>query len=152
METNGTILKILKEYYTDNVAYLKISNEFSDPIEVKKDLRQGCSLFQFYLIFVWDKTLDHWKKSSQGMGVPVEENKCLFSLNCCDDQVIIAQDADHLECILRRLNRAYKEWYLTFARSCVVNLREKFSPGPGFESGSSALQLVLILALQNVRI
>ena len=41
MEINGTILKILKEYYTDNVAYVKIGNESSDQIEVTKGLRQG---------------------------------------------------------------------------------------------------------------
>ena len=31
----------LKEYYTDNVAYVKIGNELLDPIEVTKGLRQG---------------------------------------------------------------------------------------------------------------
>ena len=45
MGINGTILNILKEYYTDNVAYAKIGNELSDPIQVTKGLRQGCSLF-----------------------------------------------------------------------------------------------------------
>ena len=31
------------------------------------------------------------------MGVSIEENKSLFSLNYADDQVIIAQDAEDLE-------------------------------------------------------
>jgi hypothetical protein len=48
-EKNGTMLKILKEYYTDNIAYVKISNKLSDSTEVTKGHRQGCSL-QFYLI------------------------------------------------------------------------------------------------------
>ena len=39
MEINGTILKILKEYYTDYVAYVKIDNELSDPSEVTKGHR-----------------------------------------------------------------------------------------------------------------
>ena len=47
------------------------------------------------------------------MGVPIEENKFLFSLNYADDQVIIAQDAEDLEFILKRLNKAYKEGGLT---------------------------------------
>ena len=38
-EINGTILKILKEYYTDNVAYVKIGNELSDLIKITKGLR-----------------------------------------------------------------------------------------------------------------
>ena len=53
MGINGRILNILKEYYTDNVAYAKIGNELSDPIQVTKGLRQGCSLspmlFNIYL-------------------------------------------------------------------------------------------------------
>ena len=61
------------------------------------------SFFQFYLIWK-KKTLDHWKKSCQGMGVPLEENKFLFSLNYADDQVIIVQDSDDLEFILKILN------------------------------------------------
>ena len=43
------------------------------------------------------------------MGVLIEENKFLFSLNYADDQVIIAQYAEDLEFILKRLNKAYKE-------------------------------------------
>ena len=38
------------------------------------------------------------------MEVPIEENKCLFSLNYAGDQVIMAQDADYLELILKRLS------------------------------------------------
>ena len=34
MEINGTILNTLKEYYTGNVAYVKIGNDLSDTIEV----------------------------------------------------------------------------------------------------------------------
>ena len=97
MEINGTILKILKEYYTDNNAYVKIGNELSDPIKVTKGLRQGCSLSPILFNIYLEKTLAHWKKSCGGMGVPIEENKFLFSLNYADDQVIIAQDAEDLE-------------------------------------------------------
>ena len=42
---------------TDNVAYVKIGNELSDPIEFTKGLRQGCSLsqilFNIYLEKLW---------------------------------------------------------------------------------------------------
>ena len=53
MELNGTILKILKEYYTDDVAYIKIGNGLSDPIEVTKGFRHGCSLSPILFIFIW---------------------------------------------------------------------------------------------------
>ena len=62
-------------------------------------------LYEIYL----KKKLDHCRESYQRKEVPVEEKKCLFSLN----QVIIAQDADNLEFILKRLNKAYKEGSLT---------------------------------------
>ena len=42
------------------------------------------------------------------MGVPIE-NKCLFSLNYAEDQVIIAQDEEDLKFIFKRLNTTYKE-------------------------------------------
>ena len=60
----------------------------SDPIQVTKGLRQGCSLSTILFNIYLKKTLDHWKKSCEGMGVPIEENKFLFSLNYADDQVI----------------------------------------------------------------
>ena len=59
-------------------AYAKIGNQLSDPIEVKEDLRLGCILSQILFNMYLEKTLDHWKKSCQGMWVPIEENKCPF--------------------------------------------------------------------------
>ena len=37
------------------------------------------------------------------MGVPIDENKFLFSLNYADGQVIIAQDTDDSEFILNNI-------------------------------------------------
>jgi Reverse transcriptase (RNA-dependent DNA polymerase). len=85
--------------YTDNVAYVK--TESSEPNEGYKRLRQGCSLSFNLLDIYLEKTLDHWKKSYQGMGFPIKENKCLFSLKYADDQVKIFQGADDLKFILR---------------------------------------------------
>ena len=64
-----------------------------------KGLREGCSLSPILFNIYLEKTQDHWKKSCEGMGVPIEENKFLFSLN-------YAQDAEELEFILKRLNNA----------------------------------------------
>ena len=69
-------------------------------LKLQKALDKVAVFLQFYLIFIWKKILDHWKKSCEGLGVPIEEIKFLFSLNYADDQVITAQDADNLEFIL----------------------------------------------------
>ena len=74
----------------------------SDPIQVTKGLRQGRSLSPILFNICLEKTLDHWRESCEGIGVSVEENKFLFSLNYADDQIIIAQDAEDLEFILKR--------------------------------------------------
>ena len=64
------------------------------------------------------------------MGVPIEEKKCLFSLNYADDQVIIPQDAEDLEFILKRLNKAYKEGGLTInfnkTKCLAINTDQEF--------------------------
>ena len=85
---------VLKDYYYDNVVFVKIGKALSDAIEVTKGLSP--ILFNIYL----GKTIGHWK-NCQGMGVPIEENKFLFSLNYADDQVIRAKDADDLESALK---------------------------------------------------
>ena len=86
----------IKEFSAD-VSCVKFDNEFLEPITVTKALNNVGSLAPILL----KKTLDYWKKKWQGMGVPIE-NKCLFSLNYADDQVIIAQDADDLEFTLKK--------------------------------------------------
>ena len=72
----------------------------------KQLMLQKAIFVQFYVIFIWKKTLDHWNKSSQGMGVPLEEN------NYADEQVVTSQDADDSEFIFKRLKEIYKEWGL----------------------------------------
>ena len=104
MEINLTVIKVLKEYYTDNFAYDTIGNGLFELIRDTKGPRQGSSLSSFLFNICLERTLVHWKKSSQVLGLPIKENKRLFSLKYADDQVIIAQDAGDLEFILKRLN------------------------------------------------
>ena len=72
---------------------LKLLMNYQIQLKLQKTLKNVAVFLQLCLTFIWKKTLNHWKKSYQGMGVPIEENKCLFSLNYADDQAIIAQDA-----------------------------------------------------------
>jgi len=75
----------------------KLGMNYQIQLKSQKALDKVAVFLQFCLIFIWKKTLDQRKKSSQGMGGWIKENKCLFSLNYANDQVIISQDADDLE-------------------------------------------------------
>ena len=55
MEINETTLMILKDYYSDNVAYVKIVIQLSNPIEVSKALNKVAVFLQFYSLFIWEK-------------------------------------------------------------------------------------------------
>ena len=78
-------------------------------LKLQKALDKVAVFLWFYLISIWIIGEGDAKKWE-----PIKENKCLFSLNYADDQVIIiAQDAEDLEFILKRLNKAYKEGGLT---------------------------------------
>ena len=74
-------------------------------LKSQKALDKVAVFLQFNLIFFLEKTRDHWKKSCQGMGVSIEENKYLFSPNYPDDHVIIAQDAEDLEFIFKKTDK-----------------------------------------------
>ena len=79
------------------------------------------------------------------MGVPIEENKFLLSLNYADDQVIIAQDADDLEFVFKRLYKPYKERGLTInfnkTEFIAINTYQKFH--------INLEENVIILQIQN---
>ena len=80
MEINGAVLRILKECYIDNVAYIRIGKELLEPIKVIKGLRQGFNLSPILFNIHLEKIVVHWKKHCQGMGLPIEEYMCCFLL------------------------------------------------------------------------
>ena len=77
-----------------------------------KGLKQGCclspTLFKIYLEYV----LKEWKKKCGGMGVPLSEVETLFTLCFADDQVVVAQDQDDAEYMIRKLVEEYRKWGL----------------------------------------
>jgi hypothetical protein len=46
------------------------------------------------------------------MGIPIQ-NTYVYSLNFADDQVLLAQDNDDMEYMVRKLKEGYEEWELT---------------------------------------
>lgn len=77
-----------------------------------KGLRQGCSLsptlFKIYL----DKALTKWTSKIREMGLQIGDEK-LFSLYFADDQMVIAEDQDDLNYMIRKLQEEYEAAGLT---------------------------------------
>jgi hypothetical protein len=61
--------------------------------------------------------LRNWKRKCQPMGIPIQNT--LYSLNFADDQVLLAQDHDDMEFMVRKLKEEYEKWGL------AINLEKK---------------------------
>lgn len=127
--THPHLIKIIQEYYENNVAYAKQGGRLSEPINTTKGLRQGCSLSPLLFNIYVEMALKNWKRSCEGMGIPINQTH-LFTLSFADDQAVFAQDAYDLEFMLRRLYEEYAKWglqiSLTNTEYLVVNSNAKF--------------------------
>jgi len=54
------------------------------------------------------------------MGIPIQ-NTYVYSLNFADDQVLLAQDHDDMEYLVRKLKEEYEKWGFT------INLEKKLN-------------------------
>jgi Reverse transcriptase (RNA-dependent DNA polymerase). len=63
----------------------KLVGNYEIQLKRTKGPRQGCCLSPILFSIYLENSLYHWKKSCQGIGVPIKENKCLFSPNYEDD-------------------------------------------------------------------
>ena len=124
MEIDKRITSAIKELYKDAESKVKIGKTMSKGIKVTKGLRQGCSmsptLFKIYL----HRTILDWLSKCSGMGIPVG-NDSIYTLLFADDQVVISQDYEDMEYMLRKLLEEYEKWGLK------VNLDKTFYMGCG---------------------
>ncbi|XP_030761326.1 uncharacterized protein LOC115886365 [Sitophilus oryzae] len=94
--------------------YIRTQNgkELTETFITDKGLRQGCcispTLFKIYVAVA----LKNWKRKIRGMGIEID-NECLFTLQFADDQIIVANDKDDMQYMLRKLIEEYGEWGLT---------------------------------------
>ena len=58
------------------------------------------------------------------MGIPIQDTH-VYSLNFADDQVLIAQDHDDMEFMVRKLKEEYKKWGLTMTLEKTKYVQEK---------------------------
>jgi len=103
-------IKSLYEYKGSN-SKIKIGNLITKGFKVTRGLRQGCglspTLFKIYL----ERLLRNWKRKCQPMGIPVQ-NTYVHSVSFADDQVLLVQDHDDMEYMVRKLKEEYEKWGL----------------------------------------
>jgi hypothetical protein len=72
--------------------------------------------------------LRNWKRKCQPMGLPIQ-NTYVYSLNVADDQLLLAQDHDDMECMARKLKEEYEKWGLAInlakEQICVYGRRKR---------------------------
>jgi hypothetical protein len=85
---------------------------FSREFYTSKGLLQGCcmspTLFKIYI----DTILKRWSQKCHTVGLPINQDYHLYNLLFADDQVIITQDTEDAEYMLRKLVEEYKKWGL----------------------------------------
>jgi hypothetical protein len=66
------------------------------------------NIFKIYI----DMSLRRWSQKYHTMGLPINQDYYLYNLLFEDDQVIIAQDTEDAEYMLRKLDVEYNKWGL----------------------------------------
>jgi hypothetical protein len=99
------LLKAIQSLYQNSKIRIKYNDgPISEPISVKKGVRQGCvlslELFDMYI----NKVIKEWKQATQN-GIQVTSRKVLYA----DDQVIIAKSEDELQMAVNELNKIVKK-------------------------------------------
>lgn len=114
MRKNG-ISKIyvesVKALYCGCSSTVKIGRTVSEEFPITKGLRQGCSLAPLLFKIYLEEVLKSWKRKCHRMGITIGD-ETLYTLLFADDQVIIAEDADDSNYMLRKLQEEYEKWGL----------------------------------------
>ena len=108
---NDKYINAVKKMYKGGMSCVKSRGRMTDMFYVNKGLRQGCcvspTLFKIYI----NAALERWCRKCQHMGVHLGRES-IFTLLFADDQVVIAEDEEDLEYMLRKLIEEYEEWGL----------------------------------------
>jgi hypothetical protein len=106
------IIDILKSLYSNNRCQVKVGSRLSREFYISKELLQGCcispTLFEIYIVLI----LRRWSQKYHTMGLRINQDYRLYNLLFADDQVIIAQDTEDAEYMLRKLVEEYVKWGL----------------------------------------
>ena len=98
-----TIIKAIKSLYDNAESRIKIGTLLSRHFRITKGLRQGCNMSPLLFNIYLDTALKNWRRKCSGMGIPINE-KILFTLHYADDQIVLAQDSEDAEYMMRKLH------------------------------------------------
>jgi len=107
-----TYISAIVNMYKDAKSSIKIGSATSDPFPVTKGLRQGCSLSPTLFKIYIQEALKNWRKKCAGMGIQLG-NHCLTNLFFADDQVVVANENEDIDYMIRKLTEEYEKWGLT---------------------------------------
>lgn len=108
-QINHTLIKAVKQLYWQSTTKIKVGQYISNGFIVTKGLRQGCcispTLFKIYV----EHLLQDWKRKCSPMGLPINDETTIYTLQFADDQVLIAQDKEDLEYMAKKLKQQYEK-------------------------------------------
>lgn len=104
-------INIVKKLYKNTEAKIKIGKMVTQNILVNKGLKQGCGLSPILFNIYLEQALHTWYKKCSGMGIEIGDDN-LHSLLYADDQILITQDEEDNEYMLRKLKEEYNRWGL----------------------------------------
>ena len=111
-----TLLQAIVDIYTQNKILIKFNNKISKPVEINKEVRQGCPLLstRFNINEYLDEIITKWQKQDI-IGIKLSKNKQLSTLLFADDQVITADTEDNLQKSAHKLNQIIIGYGLTIS-------------------------------------
>jgi hypothetical protein len=126
------LTNLLRNLYESSEAVVRIDNSISDKCKIRKGVRQGCVLspllYNIYSEVVMRLTLENWEG-----GVKIG-GKRLSNLRFADDTLLIANTAEELLELLRRLEEVSHEYGLKInvkkTKVMIIDRRNERRPQP----------------------
>jgi len=104
------------DIYTQNKILIKFNNKLSKPVEINKEVCQGCPLSPT-LFNMYSDEITKWQNQNITR-IKLSKNQQLSTLLFADDQVLTADTEDNLQKAVHKVNQIITEYGLTI---CTEN-------------------------------
>ena len=106
LDINGKDLKLIRNLYWNQKAFIRTDSGLSPEIQIKRGVRQGCvlspCLFNLYTENIFRET-----KCDKGIKIG---GKTINNLRYADDTVLLAETKEDLQLIINEVNKVGKEY------------------------------------------